>query len=80
MSRSATLAVGALALGVVGVVRYRDTGFVAASFDKPLSDGTSRVVMYTTPEHWYAHYELWLAGAFVFSAASIIVAVLARRV
>jgi hypothetical protein len=72
--------VSAVAAAVVAVVRYRARGFVAASFDKPLSDGTTRVFMYTTADNWYSHYEVWLAGAVLLSAASVSVALLARRV
>jgi hypothetical protein len=35
--------------------------------------------MYTTPEHWYSHHQPWLTVAVVLSAASISVALFARR-
>jgi hypothetical protein len=79
LSASVALALSALGATLVAVLRYRATGIVGATFDKPLSDGTTRVFMYDNEGHWYAHFQLWFAVALILAAASILCGLLARR-
>jgi hypothetical protein len=73
MRPARALLIAALGAAVVAVLRFRATEIVGAVFERPLSDGGSRVYMYEIGVRWYERFELWLALAVVLAAASALV-------
>lgn len=77
---SLALTVAAVGAAVAAALRYRSTEIVGATFDRPLSDGTSHVYMYQGGGTWLTQYGVWLGIAFGLAAAAVMLAVMSRRV